>query len=169
MSCKIRVYMKPSTSYHSYSHIIGDNNIQWLKKLIHKRSNFSCKPNYSSENKAKPVGICGDKGGYHAPWCAKYHTFNLLCWFDIDFRVGTTWCQFFLFSCALSVGSVLTVWEHHGIWQLLPSWSGGQPAHLSATRPFQMNYAYQIFIRDLPPKFTSSPVLYISMLVAWMR
>ena len=29
--------------------------------MIHKRSIFACESNYGSENKDKPVGICGHK------------------------------------------------------------------------------------------------------------
>ena len=55
------------------------------KKLIHKRSIFACESNSGSENKDKPVGICGNKAVYRIPCHVKVQNFSLSTSFNINF------------------------------------------------------------------------------------
>ena len=70
--------------------------IQWLKKLIHKRSNFTCEPNCGSNNKGKPMWIFSNKGRYLFLCHAKVQNFSLSYWFNIYFTIGhPQWISFF--------------------------------------------------------------------------
>ena len=72
------------------------SDLQWAKKLSHKRSNFTCQPNSCSNNKAKPVGNFNNKGRHLIPCHPKVQKFSPCSYFNIYFTIWyPRWDSFF--------------------------------------------------------------------------
>ena len=76
---------------HSSYNALSRFNIQWLKKLIHKRSLFPLEAGCTSGNKAKPMWYYRNKAYHLGLVRALYWTFSLCYWIDIDFAMRHTW------------------------------------------------------------------------------
>ena len=94
IDCDYLVYMYRRGDVKIFLPIHVDD-LQWLKKLIHKGSLFSLEAGCTSGNKVKPMWNYWNKAYHLGPVCALYWTFSLCYWIDIDFAMGhTQWISF---------------------------------------------------------------------------